>query len=108
MRAKAVVEWAPFRLAEGVSEEQLLRASNDLQVGFLAKQRGFVRRELLRGKDRQWVDVVFWEDQQTADEAMKAAAESPACHEYFKMMLVVDHADPSAGVLHFEQVESYK
>jgi hypothetical protein len=55
---EAVVEWAPFRMKLGVDETALLRSSEELQMQFLAKQRGFIRRELLRGGDGNYVDLV--------------------------------------------------
>jgi hypothetical protein len=103
-----VIEWAPFTLAEGVSEEQLLRASSELQVDFLAKQRGFVRRELLRGEDGRWVDLVYWADQASADEAMRRAMESSTCRAYFHLMAGAEQVDAGAGVLHFRRVASYE
>lgn len=107
MRTRHVVEWAPFQLASGVSEEQLLQASRELQEGFLAKQPGFVRRDLLRARDGGWIDVVYWADREAAEAAMKAAMESTTCHAYFKVMAGVDHAAPDAGVLLFERVATY-
>ena len=49
-----VIEWAPFTLAESATEEELLAASAELQQEFLARQEGFLRRELLKGEGRQW------------------------------------------------------
>jgi len=44
----AVIEWAPFRLREGVTESELLEASNAIQRNFLDGRPGFLRRELAR------------------------------------------------------------
>jgi hypothetical protein len=105
---KFIVEWAPFTLAAGVDEAALIEASNALQTDFLSKQRGFVRRDLLKGRDNQWVDIVYWSSRQEADQASKNAANSPACHQYFSLMAGTNHDDPSGGVLHFEQVKVYQ
>lgn len=102
-----MIEWAPFRLAEGASEAALLRASEALQEGFLARQPGFLRRELLRGADGRWVDLVYWRSEESAAAAMKVAMESPACHEYFRLMNA-DCADPAAGVEHYRRITSYE
>lgn len=102
-----IVEWAPFELAEGVSEEALLAASDALQAGFLAKQPGFLRRELLRRCGRQWVDLVYWRDRTSVEAAMQAAGSSAACHAYFELMAGAEHAAPAAGVLLLEQADSY-
>jgi hypothetical protein len=102
-----VIEWAPFELARSASEADLVDASSALQADFLNKQPGFVRRELLKGVNGQWVDLVHWASREAAERASQAAASSPACHRYFQLMRGADHQDPGAGVLHFEQVETY-
>jgi hypothetical protein len=105
--ATVTIEWAPFKLADGADEARLLRASDGLQTGFLARREGFIRRELLKGQDGQWVDLVYWESEEAAARAMQEAASSPACLEYFQLMVGVDHPDPAAGVLHLRQVKTY-
>ena len=101
-----VIEWAPFRLADGVSEPALLVASERLQREFVARQRGFIRRELLRGANGEWVDLVHWTDREAADAVFAAAMESPVCAEYFKLM-VTPEGDPGASVLHLHRVREY-
>jgi hypothetical protein len=103
-----VVEWAPFELVAGTDESVLLQASAALQQDFLARQPGFIRRELLRGKENQWVDLVYWENMDTATEAAQNAASSPVCYAYFQLMVAADHNDPAAGVLHFEQMKTHQ
>lgn len=105
--ANVTIEWAPFRLIDSADEASLLRASDALQSGFLAKQPGFIRRELLKGKDGQWVDLVYWESPEAAARAVQEAANSPVCFEYFRLMGGADHADPGNGVLHFEKRKTY-
>lgn len=107
MNQNEIVEWAPFHVAPGVTEEKLLEASHHLQEVFLAQQSGFLRRDLLKGKDGSWVDVVYWADRAAAEGAMKAAAESPVCHSYFQLMSGADHANPGDSVLHFSRVKTY-
>jgi hypothetical protein len=103
----AVIEWAPFTLVEGIDEEKLLQASQALQTDFLSKQKGFLGRELLKGKGNDWVDLVYWENREAAEQASQNAANSPVCYAYFQLM-GADHAEPGAGVMHFEQVKTYK
>jgi hypothetical protein len=105
--ATVTIEWAPFRLADGVDEESLLQASDAIQTGFLSKQKGFVRRELLKSVNGQWADLVYWDSEEAAARAMDQAAESATCLEYFKLMTGPDGADPGAGVLHFVTAKTY-
>ena len=105
---RPVVEWAPFRVVDGVTEQALLAASDSLQREFLARQRGFVRRELLRGADGEWVDLVHWEDEAAAHAVFAAAMESPVCAEYFKLMVMPEGLDLATSVLHFSRVREYE
>jgi len=104
---EGVVEWAPFRLAPGTDETALLEASEALQRDFLRHQPGFVRRELLRDADGQWVDLVVWKDHPSAMAAMSAAGSSAACHAYFHLMEGGDNMDAGTGVLHLHRVRVY-
>jgi hypothetical protein len=107
VRDGVVVEWAPFRLAAGAEEAALLEASEALQRDFLRHQPGFVRRELLRGADGQWADLVVWTDEPAATAAMRAAASSAVCSAYFHLMAAGDGMDGGTGVVHLHQVRAY-
>lgn len=102
-----VVEWAPFRPLPTTSEAALVEASEALQRDFLARQPGFVRRELLRGPDGQWADLVVWRDEASAKSVMQAAARSPVCLRYFHLMEGGDNMEADSGVLHFHQVRRW-
>lgn len=106
MSDRVVVEWAPFQLIPGTDEHKLLQASEALQQDFLNQQKGFLRRELLKGQDH-WTDVVYWASREDAEQAMHNAANSPVCYAYFQFMVTVNHNDPGAGVMLFEVQESY-
>lgn len=103
----AIIEWAPFRTKEGVTEEELLEASAALQTDFLERQEGFLRRELLRGANDHWCDLVYWRDDAAAKQAMEEAMKSTVCARYFALMSGVDQEDPGAGLLHFAVRQSY-
>jgi len=106
-RDGVVVEWAPFRTRADVDEATLLEASEVLQRDFLEHQPGFLRRELLRGADGGWVDLVFWQDEQSAAAAMSSAGTSPVCYTYFHLMEGGDCMDTGAGVLHLHRIRVY-
>lgn len=105
--SKLVIEWAEFELIEGVSEETLLKASEEVQNTFLKNQKGFVKRELLKGANNTWVDLVYWESMEDAQRAVKNVANSPACLAYFQLMVSVDPDHPEAGIEHYEQWKTY-
>jgi hypothetical protein len=103
-RDGVVVEWAPFRLATGVTEAALLDAADTLQREFLERQPGFVRRELLHGADGQWADLVVWQDESSAANAMQASTTSSACATFFPMLVLTTED----GVSHFHRVRTYR
>ncbi len=102
-----VVEYAPFTLANEVSEQALLAASKRLEDEVLAKTPGYRGRVLARKSEREWVDLVFWEDKEAADRIMEVARESPVRAAYFACMDMTGVTDPAAGVTHFTAVQSY-
>lgn len=108
MTNNVIVEWAPFTVRPGVDEVELIAASEAVQSGFLSQQRGFVRRELLKGQNGQWADLAIWESRDAADQAARNAAESPACFQYFQLMVDADHDDPGGGVFHFMRIREYE
>ena len=97
-----VVEWAPFSLKEGVSEQTLLEAAEALQQHFLSKQEGFLKRELLKGPDNSWVDILHWSSKEAADKAMQQIMSSAACQKYFECM-----SDATEAPLLFEQTKAW-
>lgn len=108
MTHNVVVEWAPFAVKPDVNDVELIAASEALQNDFLSRQRGLIRRELLKGQNGQWVDLVVWESRDAADQAVKNAAESPVCFQYFQLMADADHDDAGVGVFHFERIREYE
>jgi hypothetical protein len=104
---RLTVEWAAFTLAPGVKEDDLLNASARLQDEFLSHQKGFIRRELLRGTDGKWADLVYWESAEDANAIVEAAFKSPVCLNYFKLMVAPEPDKPDGGVLHFERIHLY-
>lgn len=104
-----VIEWAPFRLREGVTDAELLEASAAIQRDFLDRQPGFLRRELARSDDGIWSDVVHWSDAAAARAAMDTAASSPACHRYFHLMAGANGGmDPGEGLVLLHRVREYQ
>ena len=102
-----VLEWAPFRIKPEMDEASLLGASERLQRDFLAHQEGFVRRELIKGAEGAYIDLVWWSSFAASQGAMKNAARSPVCRSYAALMDYSDR-DPRDDVLLFSIVGSYR
>jgi hypothetical protein len=103
---EVVVELAPFRMAPGVTDTDVLNASDVIQREFLRHQPGFLRRDLLRAGDGQWFDLVEWKDHDSFAAAMAAFPTSQACQAYFRLM--ADDGDAGAGMLHLRRVRRYQ
>jgi hypothetical protein len=102
-----IMEWAPFRVRADVPNDQVLAASAKLQRDFLGAQPGFVRRDLLKTHDGQWIDLVVWRDQASADKAVQAAMRSAVCTEYFQIMDADEQHNAGSGITHFRLMQSH-
>jgi hypothetical protein len=98
-----MVEWSEFKVAPGVSEDTMLKAADSVHENFLRKHKGFVRWELLKGKDGQWSALLYWNDQASVDAAMLNVEHSPSGAACFKGM-----ANPEAVVPLCSRVKTYK
>ena len=103
---RKVVETAAFRVKDGTTEEDVIQASNLFQSQFLGDQPGFLRRELLKLNDRDYLDVVHWGSASDAAAVLEKATNSMACQQYFSVMDEAS-ADLGAGVSHYESLAVY-
>jgi hypothetical protein len=108
MSDRLVVEYAPYSLADGVTEERLIAASDAFQRDFLAHQPGFVRRETLKGQNGRWTDLVYWSSKEAVEKAVAAVEGNAACTAFFKLLHFNPQQDPGADVLYFECVREYR
>src|SRR5437667_298887 len=61
MHRRFIVEWAQFRAVPGTDEATMLQASRAMQLEFLDRQDGFIRRELFKGPNDRWADLLYWD-----------------------------------------------
>lgn len=101
-----IIELAQVRLATGKTEQDLLQASEAFQNGFLSKQDGFVRRDLVRRKDGTYVDIIKWTSQAQADVVFQKAQNSELAGNYFSMM-AFDPENIEEGVEHCPLISSF-
>jgi hypothetical protein len=102
------VQLAPIRLRNGFDEKALLEASDVFEVSFVSKQKGIMKRLLLKSKDGSYADLVFFESEADADRVAEVEATSEACHEFGKIMEAPDLSLPDMGVLSFEHIKTYE
>jgi hypothetical protein len=101
-----IVETARIRLRDGATEADLIAASDRFQQSFLDAQPGFLRRELLKLDEGDYLDLVHWSDRRAADAVMDIAMNSDQCRAYFALMdMETDQA--GAGVQHYASLATY-
>jgi hypothetical protein len=74
----------------------------------LVKQKGYVKRELLKGKNGEWVDLVYWASEEDAQHAVQNSAASPVCGEYFSLMLFENPVTTGETVFHYKQMAQWE
>ena len=79
------IELVIFQAREGVSEERLQAASMGINV-VLQAMPGFVSREFGRDENEHYVDIVHWEDMDSAKQAAQKVMSIPTCLEYFDLI----------------------
>jgi hypothetical protein len=99
---------APIELREGVDERTLLETSEKFQAAFVSKQKGVLRRVLMRSKQGGYADLVFFASKEDADRVVEAEATSEHCMEFFKIMQPPDPSLPDMGVQSFEHLKTYE
>lgn len=86
MTQAMTLEYAPFTIADGVSEEQLLKASAQVESDFLASCEGYISRTLIRKDEKNYADIVYWANEAAAKAAMEQIMQSESCKAYFDCM----------------------
>lgn len=102
MKDNLTVELVQFKLAKGKDEKAFLEASDEMMID-LRKQSGFIDRELLKGEDNEWIDVIHWENLAEAKLAAKYVMSIPSCLKFFEMI-----DQESIKMMHLDQVREYK
>ena len=102
-----VIEFARFRLAEGVDESTLIAAADALNSDFLAMQKGFIKRDLAKASDHEWADIIYWENRESLEQAMHEASNNPAALRYFQLMANTEQPDSSGQMMLMDLAKSY-
>lgn len=102
MNPQAVVEWAQAKLLPGVTRAQLMQLSEAMQTEFIARQPGFVSRQVFLGPNGEVGAMLVWESE-AALHASMAAARSDAHVRAFAACL-----EPGTYSMQvFQQIQTY-
>jgi hypothetical protein len=81
-----VLELVVFKLNDGSSREQFL-AANDAVSSWIARQPGFISRDLsYDAEGDRWIDVIWWESLENAGAAAELALSSDSCTPMFALI----------------------
>lgn len=101
MSQQPTLEVVLFRAKMGVSDEQVLHGSAQIQH-WLEGAAGYVKREVSKGDDGQWVDIVHWRSLVDAQQAAQQLMADPAAADLMSFI------DPeSITMLHVEQRQQF-
>jgi hypothetical protein len=94
-----VLELVVFELNDGVSREQFL-GTNDAVSAWIAKQPGFISRELSHDAEGdRWIDLIWWESLEHAGAAAELAMSSESCTPMFALIdmesMLMLHGEPA-------------
>ncbi len=72
-----------YELAEGKSQDDLLKVAGQIVNDWMKKQPGFIKWEINTNADGSYTDVVYWESKEAAKEAEKEMMNIPNAAEWF-------------------------
>ena len=101
------VEWAPFVKANGVTDQQLIVAADRVNLEFLTKQSGFIKRELIKKSDIEYADIIHWNTKKEAVAAGEKVFNCNECNEYFKLMDMEASTNAGKGFSHYEILKKW-
>lgn len=102
MHEKSIVEIAQFKIKPGITDEEMLKASQEAHDGFLKKHKGFISRELLKSEEGIWIDIVHWESIEDAEAAMKNFLGHPSTKKFEQ---IIDTS--TVKMMHLRQLKKY-
>lgn len=100
--AEVCVEWAPFAVKKNVTEKEIMATAELLQKEFIGKQDGFLKREMLKGSDNLWGDLIYWANDDAAQKASQNAEKSSSCMTYFQLMDTSDTEKSKVSCFHYK------
>ena len=101
MNESPIVELVLMKPKAAVDEAALVRAADDL-MPFLHEVGGFIRRELLKTDDGQWVDLAYWNSLAEAQRAAETFVSTPVGQRLDSLL-----DETSITILHLHQVRTY-
>lgn len=103
---KHVTFLATCKLAAGVTEAQMLAASERFQDEFVKHEPGVLRRELIRKSEGHYIDIVLFRSEEDLAEVIEKEKSSEVCGAFFVLMDMSDLDEAEMGP--FESLAVYE
>ena len=88
MNKKYIVEITQFKLVDGIAEEAFLQDAENVQKGFWEKQAGYAgTRQLLKGQEGEWFDIVHWKVWKMPKKLKKLPWEAKHVRQCFRKLI---------------------
>lgn len=58
-----------YKLAEGISEEHLLKIGNEVFKSWMKGRPGFIKWEIHKNDHGEYTDIIYWESKKSAKDA---------------------------------------
>ena len=97
-----IIELVQCSLQPDTSDADFLAAAEEAQTGFLEGFDGFIKRELWKKDDGQWVDLIYWTTVEAAQNSMGQFISHPST-QHFMALIQPDNTT----VAHFTQIKSF-
>lgn len=82
----AGIEFATFKLKDGVKEEQMIKISKKVEENFLQKEKGFLGHCTLKSENGIYADVVFAVSQERSEEICGKWMENKFALQYLDLI----------------------
>lgn len=102
MNRSPTIEIVQFKLKPGTDEAAFLAASDAILQNLRAAS-GFIRRELLKNDDGQWIDLVHWNSLEEAHHAAEVMPTWPSAGAFISML-----DEQSITMLHMQREREYR
>lgn len=76
------IEIVTFRLNDGVTHEEFLKETVDMETNFLGKLKGFMDRDTGVSDQDDWIVVLHWESPEDADASIAKFVDAPQTQSF--------------------------
>jgi hypothetical protein len=97
-----IIEITTYKLAEGVTHEDFMKASDEFNKNYCARCKGLIRRHVLKTEDG-YSDIILWETKEDVERVQKTFLEDSDALAFAK------HGDPQSLTMHnYEVLDTFE